>query len=135
MSWDALLGEHVLMSIRTDVHHPFSNEANGVAFELDQDLVVLIFEDPNDGYRSSANEPMIMKGNLYELGCSPEYIRVPVLVKNHERSEYGGASRGIEMLDRRNGKTILIIGTDNSDDYYPSWVCEWTPANIAENEP
>lgn len=132
MSWNDLCGMRTLSSIRTDVRHPFDADASGGAFELD-DMTVFIFEDPSDGYRSSAIEPMIVKAPMYSFGCSPEYIRAPVLVRLWERSEYGGAAEGIEIIDMRNGKTILRAGTSNSDDYYPSYTFDWMPKELAEN--
>lgn len=132
MSWDDLCGERELRAIRTDVRHPFQAEANGVALQLD-DMTVLVFEDPSDGYRSCANDPIIMQAPLYSLGCDPEYIRAPVLVRRWTQAEYGTPD-GVEFIDRRNGKTVLRLGTDNSDDYYPSYTCDWRPQNLADND-
>lgn len=132
MSWNDLVGTHELKAVQADVRHPFDANANGGAFQLDNDLTVLVFEDPSDGYRSSAIDPVIVKAPLYSLGCSPNYVRAPVLVRLWERSEYGQAE-GIEIIDTRNGKTILRAGTDNSDDYYPSYTFDWRPQDLAEN--
>jgi hypothetical protein len=132
MPWSDLVGETTLTSIRLDARHPFDANANGCAIELDN-TTVFVFEDPSDGYRSSATEPLIIHAPLYSFGCDPEYVRVPVVVKLWEQSEYGEDADGIEIIDRRNGKTILRLGTDNVGDYYPSYTCEWQPQNIAEN--
>ena len=132
MSWDDLCGERMLRAIRTDVRHPFQSEANGVALDLD-DITVFVFEDPNDGYRSCATEPMIVKEPLYAFGCDPDYIRAPVLIRRWTKSEYGDGADGVEFIDKRNGKTILLLGTDNVEDYYPSYTCDWRPQNLAEN--
>jgi len=133
MGWEQLYGTRLLNAIRTDVRHPFNTDANGVAIELD-DMTVFVFEDPSDGYRSSATEPMIVKAPLYSFGCDPEYVRAPVLVRAWTKSEYGNTADGAEFIDTRNGKTILRIGTDNSDDYYPSYTCDWRPQDMASNE-
>jgi hypothetical protein len=134
MSWEELHGEKDLHAIRTDVRHPFDADASGCALDLG-DLTVFVFENPDDGYRSCAAEPMIVKTALYSFGCSPDYIRAPVLVRKLTQDErgYGGECEGIELIDRRNGKTILRLGTDNTDDYYPSFVCDWRPQNLADN--
>ena len=131
MTWDDLCGERTLMAIRTDVRHPFQSDANGVALDLDG-LTIFIFEDPNDGYRSCSAEPLVAKASLYSFGISPEYIRAPVRIQRWTRSEHGEAD-GLEFIDTRNGKTVLKVGTDNSDHYYPSFVCDWQPQNLAEN--
>lgn len=132
MSWDDLCGNRVLRAIRTDVQHPFQPEANGIALDLD-DLTVFVFEDPSDGCRSCATEPLIVKAPLSSFGVSPEYIRAPVLIRRWTQSEYGDGADGVEFIDTRNGKTILRLGTDNCDDYYPSFTCNWLPQNLADN--
>ncbi len=129
--WDELCGECELRAIATDVHHPFQSGANGVALDLGE-RTVFVFEDPDDGYRSSATPPMIVPCSLYQFRCNPNYIRVPVLIRRWTEDSYG-VPDGVEFIDRRNGKTILRLGTANSDDYYPSFTCEWTPANLADN--
>ena len=131
MSWDDLCGEHILMAVRMDVRHPFDANADGAALQLD-DMSVFVFEDPSDGYRSSCVDPMIVHAPLYSFGCDVSYIRAPVLVRRWERSEYGQAD-GIEVIDKRNGKTILHAGTNNSDGYYPSYTFDWRPQDLAEN--
>lgn len=130
--WDELCGERMLNAITTDIKHPFCTEAQGVALYLDE-MTVFVFEDPSDGYRSSATTPMLVKAPLYEFGHSPEYIRVPVLVRRWTEDSYG-VPDGVEMIDRRNGKTVLRLGTSNSDDYYPSFTCDWKPENLTENQ-
>ena len=129
--FDDICGERVLVAIRTDVHHPFCHGANGCALDLDG-TVVFVFEDPEDGYRSSATVPLICNGSLYQFGVSPDYIRAPVLIRRWTKGAYGEDADGIEIIDRRNGKTILRLGTDHSDDYYPLFTCEWRPEDLAE---
>lgn len=119
-----LCGDHELRAIRTDVRHPFDGDASGIAIQLD-DTVAFFFEDPSDGYRSCVAAPLFGNGALYEFGGSPEYVRVPVSV-----SMRTGSSDGLEMTDRRNGKVVLVVGTD----YYPSFICSWRPENVADNE-
>lgn len=77
-TWDDLCGPCTLSSVRTDVTHPFDSNASGIAFELDtpdQSRTVFVFEDPSDGYRSCATEPMVVRAPMYSFGCDPEYIR------------------------------------------------------------
>lgn len=132
-SWDALCGKHMLSGIRTDVRHPFDPDANGIAIDL-QSFTVFIFEDPSDGYRSTAAAPLIAACSLYEFG-SPQYVHAPVEIRKWERSEgdsfYGEVS-GLQFVDTRSNKVILTVGTSNTDDYYPSFVCEWRPENLGE---
>lgn len=131
MSWDKLCGEHVLRAINVEVRHPFDPNAAGVALDL-ENICAFVFEDPDDGYRSSAADPLIAECSLYSFGTSPTYLHVPCLIRRWTESEWGTPC-GIEVIDRRNGKTILRLGTDNSDDYYASFTCDWRPQDIAEN--
>lgn len=133
MSWNDLVGAHMLMAVQTDARHPFDTNAAGGAFQLDEGLTVFVFEDPDDGYRSSAVEPMICNAPLYSFGCSPNYVRAPVLVRLWDKSDTYGSAEGIEIIDTRNGATILLAGTDNNDDYYPSYTFDWRPQNLADN--
>jgi hypothetical protein len=121
-----MLGEHTLYIFTPTVHHPFDASANGVCLQLDE-TTYLIFEDPLDGYRSACGKIITYAGTAESLGLGyPELIRAPVLVRQPTREDF----EGIELLDRRNGKTILLLGTDNLSDYYPCFFCEWSPGNI-----
>ena len=131
--WKELLGEATLHAVRTDVRHPFDANASGIAVDLGA-YTVFFFEDPNDGYRSSCASPMIAQGSMHEYGVSPEYVRAPVLIQPHTKNDGGFPAEGLEFVDRRNAKTILIVGTDNTGDYYPWFVCDWRPQNLATNE-
>jgi hypothetical protein len=133
MSWKQLHGERILMAIRTDVNHPFDSAASGVCVDFDH-LTVFAFEDPSDGYRSCCSEPLICSAPMYSFGCNPDYIRAPVLIREWSKTEYGGKADGIEVIDRRNGKTVFLLGTNYSDEYYPSFTCDWRPENLADNE-
>lgn len=132
MAWEDFYGETELIAIMPVVRHPFDDSANGCALTLGG-KTVFVFEDPCDGYRSSASEPLVTPQSLYSFGASPEYLRIPVLVRKLTPTEYADEADGIELLDRRNGRTILRLGTNNVDDYYPTFVCEWSPQNLAEN--
>lgn len=132
-SWDDICGPHTLRAVSAEVRHPFSAESNGFALDLGS-LLVFVFEDPSDGYRSSAGPLLTAAGDLYSFGCNPVYIRAPVVIRRWTKGSYGQSADGIEVIDTRNGATILTLGTDNDDDYYPSFTCEWRPNLLAENE-
>lgn len=136
--WGKLHGEHILNAIRMDVRHPFDPDAGGCALALG-DLTIFVFEEPNDGYRSAAIEPFIIKQPFYTFtshasSSSTDRLHIPVLVQKLTPSSASAGAEGIEAIDQRNGKLIIRLGTDNSDDYYPIFICEWTPQNIAEND-
>lgn len=131
-TWLDLRGKRTLRGVRTDVRHLFDNYSDGIAVDLG-DITVLAFEDANDGYRSCCPGPLISRVPLSSLAPHSEYLNVPVLVKLWSRDDNGGVAEGIEILDRRNGKTVVQIGTRNYDDYYPVFTANYYPQNIAEN--
>lgn len=78
-------------------------------------------EDENDGYRSCMDK-------LEILDAKPVIMFDPVDVLC--RMENGDNCDILEMIDIRNGKTVLRVGTDYPDSYYPCFVSEWIPENL-----
>ena len=82
-------------------------------------------EDNNDGYRSAMGELFVDK-----FKCKNTFEPVQVLCVHKDKSNYGYDNADILVLYGMNGKVILEVGTDNSDDYYPSFVSVFYPENI-----
>lgn len=121
-----LVGEHILnCAARTDVRHPFYDDKSGIAFALDEDIY-FVFEDLNDGYRSTAAPILKASGPSYEF-WEPEYIQRRVLIRYVTKGEYDGEDDIIEVIDIGTGHLWMRVGTKNIDDYYPSFVAEWYP--------
>jgi hypothetical protein len=99
-------------------------DASAISFVLDGKGYMAI-EDPNDGYRSA------MEG-LYEFD--------PALVKNtfppcRVVGEIQDGHNGtIAFKDQLTGKVVLEVGTNNSDDYYPSFVANFCPDAMPDNQ-
>lgn len=125
-----LVGQRVMdYTPTTDVRHPFDTDCCGIAFTLDG-VTYLCFEDGSDGYRSSAGPLLSYPGMPYEMGgWQGEYVRWPVLCswQTARDSEWGGEAEILEIRLVETGALILRVGTDNSDDYYPSFVAEFRP--------
>lgn len=120
-----LVGTHTLDFVpRLDIHHPFDTSSNGVMFGL-SGRVYFVYEDPSDGYRSAAGPLLSFTGAPYEIGGEwhPEYLRNVQVVATMEGD--GGEVLTIRHADTQ--QVLLRVGTDNADDYYPSYVAEWTP--------
>lgn len=98
-------------------------------FRLDGTLYSAI-EDPNDGYRSSMRD-------LRVGGSAPiRNVFGPVQVLCVYRDKQGyHESDLLEFYDAANGKLVLTVGTDNSDDYYPSYVAAFRPEAMSINDP
>ena len=130
-SLEQLVGEQVLSFVPAlDLRHPFDADASGCAFGMGG-WVYLVFEDPDDGYRSLAAPLLAFKGDLYQLGGSlwPEPINLNVVCSM--QGEGGGVLTAREVAT---GKVVFEIGTDNSDDYYPSYIARWTPPGLRAGE-
>ena len=110
-----LVGEHLLTAVA------YGKDGNGV-FKLDG-VTFEAVEDPDDGYRSYMDELKI-------ANAIPDMYEIPVLVSLDDEGDHNI----IEMRDRRNGKTVLIVGTEDVTDYYPCYVFDYQPKNIFENQ-
>jgi hypothetical protein len=137
MQLSDLVGEHVLEIVpRVDIRHPIpGSDANGALFTL-SGKTYLIFEDESDGYRSSAGPLLCFEGSAYVIGGGsfyPDYIHEAVLCSHVTKGEYGGQDDILEVRSKETGEVIFRVGTDNVDDYYPSFVCEWRPEGLSAN--
>lgn len=91
--------------------------------------VYLAVEDPEDGYRSCMRELVV--DNNAEL--SNVFPMVEVVGVHRTKYEYGGTSDILELIDAHTGKVVLEVGTENTDDYYPSFVASFHPENMILN--
>ena len=118
-----LVGSVKLMSV-ANVVNPTDRDANGLAWEVrdanEQDWIFMIFEYPDDGYRSSASPVLSATGSLWELGgCHPSYIRRRVICTLEKDDDI------LRATDAETGHVWFRVGTDNSDSYYPCFVNEF----------
>ena len=104
--------------------------ANAIAFTLDGQTY-RVAEDPEDGYRSSAREIQAIPDVLVN-----QFQPCAVLVRYVDGLRgYYAANDLLEMVDTVTGKVVLEVGTENTDDYYPCYVANFTPENMAANQP
>jgi hypothetical protein len=85
-------------------------------------------EDPSDGYRSSMQSLTLGDGGRPVPSVPP----VRVLVRKMPNSEYA-VNDAIEGICIENGKVLFRVGTDNTDDYYPSFVGYFDPTAMPVN--
>ena len=132
MQLDDFLGRHVLTGVDFGVEkatEEYYQDANTMAFEMDG-KVYLVREDPDDGYRSSMKD--IEEVDIKVVNQFP-----PCKVEGRRRknSEYGEKNDVIDFYDIVTGLVVLAIGTENIDDYYPSYVAYFDPRNMKINIP
>lgn len=121
-----LLGKHVLTGVDFGMK-PKATEwdeaANTMSFVLDGRTLTAA-EDPDDGYRSS----------LEELLETPDVVVKNVFVPCHVVGRAINEDVDVvELVDEQTGKVVLAVGTADADDYYPSYVADFTPENMASN--
>lgn len=131
-----LLGEHWLDAVDSTVEqvHDYGehfNDATALRFRLNG-IAYTVIEDPDDGYRSSL-------GQLFTSnGADMKNVFNPVWVvgrwKEHNLTD-DGPSDIIELVDLWTARVVIEVGTNYSDDYYPSFVACFSPENMIHNLP
>lgn len=129
---EKLVGKHTLTSVdfsNENIKVEYSDEfalSSVINFTLDGKTYTAI-EDPSDGYRSSLR-------SLHVTRKKPKNTFAPVEVLCIYRIDEGYHESDIlEFYDIANGKIVLKVGTNRSDDYYPSFVARWVPENLSIN--
>jgi hypothetical protein len=103
------------------------NEMNGemadcsyISFILDGKKYTAV-EDPSDGYRSCMDRLIAEEGSLKNI--FPD-TKVMIPCSNSDI---------LSFYSVENGMLVMAIGTDHSDDYYPSFVGLFIPENLPVN--
>jgi len=125
MELKELVGEHVLRGIDRAT---ISQDGEALRFDLDG-TVYEVSENAADGYRSYHNPLHAIKG----VKLANSFPGVPVIIEHTTVSEYDSDYNGSDILVFRTaseGQEFLRVGTDDIDDYYPSWVCEFSAASL-----
>ena len=85
------------------------------------------WENPEDGYRSTHNGPIIISAGLVKNIFAPVDVVVMHVDKQYTYSEECNI---VKIVNIANGETILDVGTRDVDDYYPCWTCNYYPEAI-----
>lgn len=125
-----LVGLHFLTGV------DFENFETGGYYNWDAQVVNFVLdgitytatEDPEDGYRSCMREIKVSDFRVTNIFPA---IQVLGVMRRREFSSYD--SDIIDFYDTKNGKPVLSVGTDNLDNYYPSFVSDFQPENMSIN--
>lgn len=131
MQLEDLVGKHILSGIEVGTIEIkdgwYVEETNYLKFVLDG-TCYFASENPSDGYRSYMNDLRVI-----DETCEIPLPNVEVVC--HMKEVYKcGADDTLIFIDAANGKKILEIGTDYSDEWYPYCVLEYIPENMSCNE-
>lgn len=134
VTFESLIGEHVLSgvdfnTVKIPRNWPEGSfeDGNSISFELDGKVYTAI-EDPEDGYRSSMESLQLVEGAVITNHFPP--VKVIGRLKEDDK-RWGHKNDTLQFILTTNGKVILEVGTDNTDDYYPWFVAFFDPTVMA----
>jgi len=134
-----LLGRHILSGVEMGVvpkseDDYWDRDAESISFVLDGKTYMAI-EDPSDGYRSYSGD-IVEVSDKVKLKNTFAPHEVDITHKDRYEEEDDGWNRRCDIYiftDILTGKVIMEIGTDNTNDYYPSCVMYFNPENLYIN--
>jgi hypothetical protein len=121
-----LVGLHTLTAVSNDVvRNNWDEDANYFNFKLDG-VVYTVEEDPADGYRSMMKEIRVSAIDLPDA-FPPQLVMGTM--------DIGGSDDEIlTLMDVTTGLPVIQVGTENYDNYYPVFVANYMPENMAINK-
>lgn len=127
MTTQGLIGIHKLQGIEEIFNYQmigiFGDEITTNAFIIRLDDINFVFaQDPSDGYRSYLSD-------VETTEQKPKYILPDILVRIEPSEDFNG----IYIVDTITNSTVLELGTDYSDDYYPCCIMRYYPENLYVN--
>lgn len=129
-----LAGEHNLTGVERDTtevdHYGTPSPANSILFRLDG-KTYRVTENEEDGYRSSHRD--IQEVTTEIKNVFPGVRVLARYVEGGHSDTYASTNDLLELIDVANGQTVLLVGTENSDDYYPSYVARFWPERMSIN--
>ena len=97
------------------------------------DNVVYAFEiDHDDGWRSYGEIYIPEKISVHDI--KNRFPAQEVIIMQHHGRHIDENKQFYSIIDVVSGKTILEIGTDYTDSYYPLAICHYYPENMAINQ-
>ena len=127
MELEDLVGTHMLDGVDYGIVDDMANSGydftNVIRFRLDG-IVYTATEDPDDGYRSHMRKLIVNKSSAIKNSFEP----IQVIA---EMSDCGNI---LLVTDTLTGEVVLEVGTDYSDDYYPSFVSNFNPEAMCINK-
>jgi hypothetical protein len=107
----------------------YFDTANCIVFRFDG-VAYRAIENPSDGYRSSMEKIDVLPNAIMKN----VFPSIEVFCRYLDEGTYGESSDLLIVHDLINSKVVLEVGTKNSSDYYPSFVANFRPENMAINE-
>lgn len=124
-----LVGPHKLTGVSrqniANAGHYGDAYAERISFTLDG-ITYTATEDPEDGYRSSMGDIVATEGTVLPHSFAPVDVVVAHIAKGQPGAFRDADTHDyIEIRRADNDALVLTVGTQNTDDYYPYFVCEF----------
>lgn len=104
------------------------SDPNTLDFILDGRLFSVV-ENPDDGYRSSMDDIIENRESLIITNTFTPCEVFGTFRPNNSYEDFDV----VDFFDIVTGKVVMSIGTASVGDYYPSFVGDFTPENMASN--
>jgi hypothetical protein len=125
------IGKHVLTGCQSGSmikSNLWNENSNTLDFILDGKTYSAV-EDPDDGYRSAMKEIIEARPGLTVTNTFPpcEVLGVARFDGQYDKHD------AIDFYDTTTGKVVMSIGTLSVNDYYPCFIANFKPENMAIN--
>lgn len=133
-SFERFFGEHTFSGCKIDTVTIYDEgwccerDCTVCLFSLDGETYQLL-EDRTDSYRSYCENIEISNKKI-----RPEFSIRVVCTPYDDEQDATQDNDCMRVIDIKNGKTVLVVGTKNTDDYYPYCCFDYRPQNISLNE-
>lgn len=136
MKLEDLVGVYMLDAVDTGVrengrkyYEDETYSTNYIRFRLDG-VVYEAYEDDNDGYRSCMEDLLVVKARMKNT-FPPALVEARMMPPEDSN---GCADYLLEIVDMLTGERVLVVGTHNTNDYYPCFMASWDPRGLAINQ-
>ena len=130
---ESLIGLHILTGcdynteqIEDDWGGDFFTNCNVIRFTLDGKTYQAI-ENPADGYRSSMRHCIVSDTATKNVFAGVQVLGTMAIQDDSYRD------RILTLIDVETGLIVMQTGTSRADNYYPSFVARFYPANMISN--
>lgn len=107
--------------------------ASGNVFRLN-DVTLKAIEDENDGYRSYLETVVTYPGEVPLYTFPLAQVKIIKIDASQGDGERYAQFQGYVLYDVEDDHVWLVIGTNYMDDYYPSYVFDYYPKGVTEDE-
>lgn len=121
-----LVGDRFLSGVGYYDWNPNPSDYDGVTFNFILDgMLYAVVEDANDGYRSSLRD-VFVTGHIGQV--SNTFSPVAVVCEMDKVHDI------LHILDKVTGESIIRIGTEEYDSYYPCFINNYNPEAMSVNK-